>query len=58
MAEKTPAPKKPKATGMKGGKLEKFNSSKPASVEKFKDALWQGKVGSMGHAGGQWEHLK
>lgn len=54
--KKAAAPKK--AKGMSGGTLETFKSSDPASVEKFKDALHSGKVGSMGHAGGQWEFLK
>jgi hypothetical protein len=56
--KKTAAPKKPKEVGMAGGKLETFKASNPESVEKFKDALHAGKVGSMGHAGGQWEFLK
>jgi hypothetical protein len=47
--KKTAAPKKPKEVGMAGGKLETFKASNPESVEK---------VGSMGHAGGQWEFLK
>lgn len=60
MAEKKPAaPRKPKtAKGLSGGKLETFKAGDPASAEKFRDALFAGKVGSMGHAGSQWEHLK
>ena len=59
-AKKAAAPKKvvaPASTGLIGGKLETFKSGDAKSATKFKKALNSGNVGSMGHAGGQWENL-
>lgn len=56
-----PAAKKPaapKATGMSGGKLEKFTAGDSKSKGKFEKALKSGKVGSMGHPDGKYEKLK